>query len=710
MPWMKPTLTGLALCAASLAVCRGQAKTNQYPAAATTLPEMVVTATRGRRALHEAPYAGSVRETGALWLEEAVRTLPDALKTEPGIMLQRTSHGQGSPYIRGFTGYRNLMLVDGIRLNNAVFRDGPNQYWNTVDALSLSRLEIVRGPASVLYGSDAIGGTVQAFTRGEADLPPDRNWSRRVYYRHAGAENSHIARAETIGRTAEDLTVTLGYTFKSFGDLAGGRTVGAQPKTAYDERHWDAKIEYRLHDEATVTVAHQRGEIDDAWRTHSTLYGIDWEGLTVGSDLRRTLDQRRDLSYVQYRETFRFKGLEEVHAGVFRHVQAQDQDRLRTGDRWNRQGFEVETLGAFLMLSSPFRRSRLTYGIDLHRDRTDTYSRDLNPDGSVRSVGVQGPVADGAVYDMLGAYLQSETPLHDRLDLVLGGRYTHARADAPRVEDPNGDAPMSVAGDWNAAVGSARLLQGLNAQRSAILFAGISQGFRAPNLADLTHFDIARTDEFETPVRELDPEYYLSCETGIKLSTPRVSAQATYAYTFIDGMIVRTPTGRVVDGFNEVTKRNAGDGYIQSLELDLRYRLWEALSLIGGCSWMEGKVDAYPTADAVPAREYVSRLMPATGRLGLRWARPRQYWVEAACTVAERADRLSSGDRADTSRIPPGGTPGYAVFDVRAGWRVSRDFAVSMAVENVTDEDYRIHGSGINEPGRNLVLAVDGLF
>jgi|GEM_PF-2289221 len=115
-------------------------------------------------------------------------------------MVQKTGHGQGFPYIRGFTGYRNLFLIDGFRLNNSVFRDGPNQYWNTVDPLGLHRMELVRGPFSMLYGSDAVGGTVNAIPRGGQDLEPGSRWDRRIYCRYASAENSSIARVESIGR------------------------------------------------------------------------------------------------------------------------------------------------------------------------------------------------------------------------------------------------------------------------------------------------------------------------------------------------------------------------------------------------------------------------------------------------------------------------------------------------------------------------------
>jgi hemoglobin/transferrin/lactoferrin receptor protein len=99
------------------------------------------------------------------------------------------------------------------------------------------------------------------------------------------------------------------------------------------------------------------------------------------------------------------------------------------------------------------------------------------------------------------------------------------------------------------------------------------------------------------------------------------------------------------------------------------------------------------------------------GNVGLRWDHPDgKLWAEGVVTVAEEQDRLSSSDRADNQRIPPGGTPGYTVLTLRGGWQVYRDLKLSLALENVTDEDYRIHGSGLNEPGRNFVLAADWKF
>ena len=101
--------------------------------------------------------------------ERQVRTLPEALRESPGVSVQKTAHGQGSPKIRGLNGFHTLLLVDGIRINNSTWRSGNVEYWNTVDPYSLDRFELIRGAGSVLYGTDAVTGMGQAFTQG-----PDR--------------------------------------------------------------------------------------------------------------------------------------------------------------------------------------------------------------------------------------------------------------------------------------------------------------------------------------------------------------------------------------------------------------------------------------------------------------------------------------------------------------------------------------------------------
>ena len=196
--------------------------------------------------------------------------------------------------------------------------------------------------------------------------------------------------------------------------------------------------------------------------------------------------------------------------------------------------------------------------------------------------------------------------------------------------------------------------------------------------------------------------------SGTRAGPAAPDPQAT---RYADGPRSLEGAGAVVDELQEVTKKNAGEGYVAGVELTLGWQVAEDwhLRLMG--SWMEGQVDAYPTSDPVAVRDDVSRLMPLTGQAAVRWQPAGQlYWLEAVVDAAEKATRLSADDERDTQRIPDGGTPGYAVLALRGGATVRDDLRLTVALENVADEDYRIPGSGVNEPGRNLVVQAEWTF
>lgn len=676
------------------------------------LSPMVVTATRTGKAAFDTPHTVDVLIAEDLRQRQISRTLPEALKETPGVMVQKTAHGQGSPFIRGFTGFRTLFLVDGIRLNNSTFRDGPNQYWNTIDPLTIEQLEVVKGPSSVLYGSDAIGGTVNALTRGRKEYGTGLLWDRHVYYRYAGAENAHIGRAEVSGSFEEQVGFILGGSYRDFGDVHGGEDIGWQPKTGYDEWDADLKVEYFINPQQSVTLAHQQVHQDDAWRTHKTIYARSFEGTTVGNERQRSLDQDRDLTYLKYEAEAFDAFIDTASITLSWHGQEEEQFRIRSDGRRDRQGVDVGTLGFALQLGSPSPVGRWTYGLEYYRDFVDSFRTNYNADGTLNSVGIQGPVGDDASYDLLGIYVQDDIPLlNDRLNLILGMRFNYASADADEVEDPETGTQISVSDNWTRVVGSVRALYQLDDANHWHAFAGISQGFRAPNLSDLTRLDTARTDEIETPSPDLDPEDFIAYEAGLKARYENVSGQFALFYTGIDDLIVRTPTGDVVGGDNEVTKQNAGDGYVQGVEVGVRWRFHPQVAASGSLCWMEGYVDTYPSSAPEKVREPIDRIQPLTGIISLRWQHPqRKAWLELLSTLAAKQDKLSTRDKSDTQRIPPGGTPGYEVFTLRGGYRVTEDLTVSAALENLTDEDYRVHGSGQNEPGRNIVVSLDWRF
>lgn len=675
------------------------------------LEDLVVTATRTGKKPFDTPAFVDLVSEHDLRERRLSRTVPEALKEVPGVMVQKTAHGQGSPYIRGFTGFRTLFLIDGIRLNNSTFRDGPNQYWNTVDPLSISRMEVVKGPSSVLYGSDAVGGTVNAITKSRTTFGEGFLANGELYYRFSSAEKSHMGRAEVSGSMDQKLGFLLGGSLKNFGDMRGGDSVGLQRKTGYDEWDGDFKMEYFLDDDSSLVFAHQRVDVDDAWRSHKTVCGISWEGTTIGSEKKRVLDQRRELTYLQYNRKDPTSFIENVKTSFSYQIQEEEQFRVKSDDTSDKQGFDVGTLGISVQMDRPSKAGLWTYGVEYYRDNVDSFKKKYEADGSLDSIEIQGPVADDANYDLLGVFLQDDIPLQERCDLILGARYTYAAADADTMEDPVTGDETSLSDSWGTVVGSARLVYGIDQQGHWNLFTGVSQGFRAPNLSDLTRLDTARSNEIETPSPDLDPEKFVSYEVGIKTQQDDWSGQLAYYYTDIHDMIVRTPTGNIIDGDAEVTKKNAGDGYIHGIELGTRYRFLPRFTAFTAFSWMYGKVDTYPTSSTEKKSDTVDRLMPPMGNCGVQWNHEtKKYWVEGVCAFALKADKLSDRDKSDTQRIPPGGTPGYAVFSLRSGWEIVKDLSLSAAVENIFNEDYRIHGSGQNEPGRSLVFGFNWRF
>ena len=669
------------------------------------LEEIIVTASRRAENAFELPYSVSSQDMVELQERRQVRTIPDALREMPGIMVQKTGHGQGSPYIRGFTGLRTLFLIDGIRLNNSTFREGPNQYWNTVEPYSTYRLELVKGPSSVLYGSDAIGGTVNAISRSLADDDSTARLFNRLLLRGASAEQSFLIRPE-FGYAAKSMDFFGGVSLKNFGDLRAGNGTGTQAKTGYDEVDADFKLTVDLGEGRNLVAALQHVDQDDAWRVHQTIFGINWRGTTNGDELKRSLDQRRTLAYVQYRADDVFPD-SDLALSLSYHEQNESRVRIRSDGRTDIQKTEVGTLGAWGQISTATAFGTWTVGADVYRDGVDSGRTDFNADGSLRGTSIQGPVADDASYRTVGVFVQNQFTLGERSDVVAGVRYTHSAADADSVQEPLTGERTSIRDDWSDVTASLRISRQLGDTDDTRLCAGVSQGFRAPNLSDLTRFDTARSNEIETPVTGLAAERFVTYEVGLKFAGIDFDAQVSGYYTDIRDLIIRTPTGRIIDGDNEITKQNSAGGFVKGVEMQARYRLTESVDLYGNVTWMDGLVDTYPTSDTLIVREPIDRLMPVTAWLGATWQPAgTDYWLEALLSYADDQDKLSTRDRADTDRIPAGGTPGYEVFTLRGGWQVHDSLQLSVALENIFDEDYRVHGSGLNEPGRNLVVSL----
>lgn len=679
---------------------------------AATPQRVVVVAGRAEEPVAEVPYRIETFSAEKLRSGTMASSIPDALLYTPSVMVQQTARGQGSPYIRGFTGFRTLAMVDGIRLNNSTFQDGPNQYWATVDTLAIGRLELQEGPAGVLHGSDAIGGAINALLSPIAyGAEGQRVHDGAAYYRVASADNSHVGRLQYSEGVAGRWGYAVGISGKTYDDLRAGHPVGTQPYTGYDQWDADVKAEVVLGERNGLTVAYQRTQQLDVKRTHRTIQGIPWEGLARGSDLEHEFDQLRELAYARLRtDTERGDAFTTT-------VSWQVQDELRTVQRTNRSFQDddvyVGTTGLSLQGVSPSPVGEWTYGTEHYHDAVAARTINRAATGAVTGVGIQGPVADDSSYDLFGAFIQDKVSLPMRTSLAMGGRYTWARAGAGRVQDPATRLPVSYSDRWQSVVGNARLMWHPDQAERWGVFTGIGQGFRAPNLSDLTRFDIARSGELETPSFQLNPEEFLSTDAGVRVASGRWTSSVCYYRTWIQDMIVATPTGRVVNGLREVVKRNGAQGWVEGVEWDGEVRCLDVLAVFGSAAWQQGDTDYFPALSPVGYRAPMSRAAPTTGIGGTRWtAGP---WapglaVELFGQFTARQDRLSPGDVLDNQRIPPGGTPGWMTANLRVNYAWRTRVRASFVLENWFDEVYRIHGSGVNQPGRNFRASLDWRF
>ncbi|NJO03611.1 MAG: TonB-dependent receptor plug domain-containing protein, partial [Bacteroidia bacterium] len=217
--------------------------------------EIIVSAQRSESASLRRPEAVSVL-SGQQLRQYAPRSTPEALIGTTGVWMQKTNHGSGSPFIRGLTGNQTLLVVDGIRLNNATFRYGPNQYLNTVSPLSLAQIEVIRGAGSVAYGSDALGGVVHLRTRSPQFSESQSRLVGSLYAKYMNEDMEQSTRAE-LEWGSRRWAILSGISLHHFGDLVAGGDLGTQAPSAYTEVAGDIKIRGRIGQNQIFTVAYQ---------------------------------------------------------------------------------------------------------------------------------------------------------------------------------------------------------------------------------------------------------------------------------------------------------------------------------------------------------------------------------------------------------------------------------------------------------------------
>ena len=215
------------------------------------IPEIVISAQRIKTDNINRPESISTINNLDTRLGTAMST-PDALDVIPGVWMQQTNLGGGSPFLRGLTGYHTLILIDGIRLNNSTFRSGPNQYLNTIDPLLINHVEVMKGQGSVPYGSDALGGTVQLFSK-SPDFSVTGNELKGSLYGKYMSHRMEMASRFEIEANSNKTAFMAGATIRKLGDIVAGGDLGTLSPTGYPEQALDGTIKHRLNNKQLLT-------------------------------------------------------------------------------------------------------------------------------------------------------------------------------------------------------------------------------------------------------------------------------------------------------------------------------------------------------------------------------------------------------------------------------------------------------------------------
>jgi hemoglobin/transferrin/lactoferrin receptor protein len=672
---MKKPLLALLVVLPYIAVAQKTATDSIQP---QDLRELVVTAQRRPTPLTTLPDAVYQLPQVAI-AQLHMRTTPEALSALPGVFVQKTNHGGGSPFVRGLTGNQILLLVDGIRLSNATFRYGPNQYLNTLDVFSLQNIEVLSGGGSVQYGSDALGGTVQAFTRDLEFSDKPTTFNGGVVLRGASQGMEQSLRLEQ-GFSARKWAFDGGLTLRRFGDLYGGDTTGRQAPTGYDEWAVNGKLKAALTPNTHLTLAHQTLQQDDVPLYHK----IRLENFAINQFDR----QDRSLSYLRIKHRFKqgsiFKQAEAT-ASTQRTLEVRESQK--NGSTTVRHETDrMRSLGATAQIHTAKGTWNAVHGIDQYSDLVGSERIDVDG-GILPGTAKRGLYPDGATMNSTAIF-----SLHDvawsKWHLTMGARWNFFGIN---VKDPDiGEAhltPKALAGN-----GAAMYNLGMGHQ----VLASINSGFRVPNIDDLGTLGIVDF-RYELPNYDLRPERSIQYQLGYKWDRQRTRFE-TFAYrNELRELITRIQQDtQKIQGYALYKKENSEQAYVQGIEANMTHAFARHWNLQANLTYAYGQNKTLG--------EPMRRIPPMFGRVCLRYAH-KAWAFNFEYFSTSRQGRLAKADKAD-NRIDPNGTPAWQVLHLHSAY-TWRNLRLQATLFNLFNEDYRTHGSGVNSTGRSVWLTVE---
>ncbi len=658
------------------------------------LEHVQVTATRTNKRDIDISAAVTVIEEDMV-LKLAPDVIAEMLRGQPGAFFQQTTPGQGIPIIRGLKGSQVLHLVDGMRLNNAFFRNAPNQYLGLVDSYATDRMEVVRGSQGTLYGADAMGGVVNILTP-EPDFN-EAQWQQeaRLYGSYDSVDDGWVLNARTTGGK-QGWGFTGGATYQDHSSRTSGTGEKLVP-SAYKSKAADLKFVIDSSERTSLMLAAQVMEQPSTPRYDEMVPGFGQQ--EPSSEQYLFKPNRRSFIHARFRYDGQSNWFDQVEAHLARQVITDDRLTQDFGSPVIVTEHNRSTLdGVTLQFNSNFDSGiSLVWGAEYYTDEVDSRRfRQLEDSDSRTEVRSRFP--DGSNMDSTAVYFSGEWLNTDKLNLNAGLRYSWFDISLPANEnyDDVRLKPSALTGDIHA-------IYALNPGFK--LVANLGHGFRPPNIFDLAALGPRPGNRFNIANTDLDPETVWSYDLGFKAESDSLELEVFAFYLDYSDKITSVFTGDTTeDGRFIVRSENRNQVEIYGLEAGLQWALSDDLRLFAVVNYTHGE-----ESDEMDTSFPADRIPPINGQLGVEYFFNENWRIEPYVMFAGNQDRLSPRDVGDP-RINPLGTTGWGTLNVLLDWQATESLQLGLRLENLGDKAYREHASGIDAAGRNIGLWVNYSF
>lgn len=670
------------------------------------------------------------------------QTAGDMLQQTGNIFVQQSQMGGSSPVIRGFEANKVLMVVDGVRMNNAIYRSGHLQNVITIDPNALENVEIVFGPGSVIYGSDALGGVMSFFTRKPILSDDDKvNFHANAMMRYSSANNEkNVSAGFNIGY--KKIAFYTHISVKDLGDLRMGemrnplygdwgkcmfytqRINGKdsmvkntdpylQKNTGYKQYDIMQKVLYKPNENIQFTLNAQYSTSSDVPR-YDRLTDIDAKtGLPSTAEWYYGPQQR--LLTILKTELFK-KYFMYDNATINLAYQNISEDRIQRKFGNNSKEFREETVDIASMNIDMFKqicpKSKLFYGGEFVYNNvlSNAYAKNIVTDKISKNISSRYP-DNGSTYQSLAAYITHNWQLNPKLIFSQGIRFSNVQLNSEYTDTMmkimKFPFDKKISQNNSAVNGSLGLVYtpGYDWKLSAIT----STGFRAPNVDDLTKVNDSKGKSrlLVVPNPNLKPEYVINQDLTIgKTFYEKYQVEVTGFYSLINNPIVARPflfngeDSVKYDGYlcQVQANVNAKQAFITGMQFNFLGQMNRYVSLTSNLTYTYGRTNDNKPMDHIPPIFGQTSLRIEVKKLKAEFAVRYSRWKKLYDYSASGEDNLQYATAY--------GTPDWYTLNLRAAYQINKYFNLQLGVENILDDYYRQFASGISAPGRNIYTSL----